>query len=226
MSKVKGVILDVDGTLVDSNEQHALAWRDAFRRATREFPLERIRRLIGAGGDKLYHELTGEDVGSAEGQAISADCKKIFQHDYLPLVRPFAGSRELVERFKQAGLKLAVASSARPQDLEALLKIAGVPELKETSTTSDDAERSKPDPDVVQVALKKLKLPPEETLMLGDTPYDIEAGSRAGVAVVAVRSGGWGDADLSDAVAIYDGPADLLAKFDDSPFLAKQDGGR
>jgi phosphoglycolate phosphatase-like HAD superfamily hydrolase len=221
MGKVKGVILDVDGTLVDSNDQHALAWRDAFRRATREFPLERIRRLIGAGGDKLYHELTGEDVGSAEGQATSADCKKIFQQVYLPQVRSFARSKELVQRFQHAGLKLAVASSARPQDLEALLKIAGVPELKEMSTTSDDADRSKPDPDVVQVALDKLKLRPEETLMLGDTPYDIESGRRAGVAVVAVRSGGWGDADLSDAVAIYDDPADLLEKFDDSPFAPK-----
>lgn len=218
MSKVKGVILDVDGTLVDSNEQHALAWRDAFRRATREFPLERIRRLIGAGGDKLYYELTGEDVGSAEGQAISADCKKIFRETYLKHVRPLAGSRELIERFKQAGLELAVASSSRPEDLEALLKIAGVPELAEKSTTSDDAERSKPDPDVVQVAVGKLKLKPNEALMLGDTPYDIEAGSRAGVAVVAVRSGGWADADLSKAVAIYDGPADLLAGFDGSPF--------
>jgi phosphoglycolate phosphatase-like HAD superfamily hydrolase len=221
MGKVKGVILDVDGTLVDSNDQHALAWRDAFRRATREFPLERIRRLIGAGGDKLYHELTGEDVGSAEGQAISADCKKIFQQVYLPQVRSFARSKELVQRFQHAGLKLAVASSDRPQDLEALLKIAGVPELKEMSTTSDDADRSKPDPDVVQVALDKLKLRPEDTLMLGDTPYDIESGRRAGVAVVAVRSGGWGDADLSDAVAIYDDPADLLEKFDDSPFAPK-----
>lgn len=218
MSKVKGVILDVDGTLIDSNEQHALAWRDAFRRATREFPLERIRRLIGAGGDKLYRELTGEDVGSAEGQSISADCKKIFRETYLKHVRPLTGSRELIARFKQAGLKLAVASSSRPEDLEALLEIAGVPELAETSTTSDDAKRSKPDPDVVQVALEKLKLQQTEALMLGDTPYDIEAGSRAGVAVVAVRSGGWADADLSNAVAIYDCPADLLAKFDESPF--------
>lgn len=217
MNRLQGVIFDIDGTLVDSNDHHARAWHDAFRKAGREIEYDRIRRLIGVGSDKLFAELTGQDLDSPEGKAISDDCKRIFKERYLPQVRPFAQGRELVERLQAAGLRLAVASSARREDLEALLTIAGVPQLLDKSTTSQEADRSKPDPDIVSAALKKLDLPAAATLMIGDTPYDIEAGTRAGVGVVAVRCGGWGDRDLAAALAIYDDPADLLAHFDDSP---------
>lgn len=220
MNRLQGVIFDIDGTLVDSNDHHARAWHDAFRRAGREFEYDRIRRLIGVGSDKLFAELTGQNLDSPEGKAISDDCKRIFKERYLPQVRPFAQGRELVERLQAAGLLLAVASSARREDLEALLTIAGVPQLLDKSTTSKEADRSKPDPDIVSAALKKLDLPAAATLMIGDTPYDIEAGNRAGVGVIAVRCGGWGDRDLAGAVAIYDDPADLLAHFNESP-LAK-----
>lgn len=217
MNRLQGVIFDIDGTLVDSNDHHARAWHDAFRKAGREIEYDRIRRLIGVGSDKLFAELTGQDLDSPEGKAISDDCKRIFKERYLPQVRPFAQGRELVERLQAAGLLLAVASSARREDLEALLTIAGVPQLLDKSTTSKEADRSKPDPDIVSAALKKLDLPAAATLMIGDTPYDIEAGNRAGVGVIAVRCGGWGDRDLAGAVAIYDDPADLLAHLDDSP---------
>lgn len=219
MSRLQGVIFDIDGTLVDSNDHHARAWHDAFRNAGREVEFDRIRRLIGVGSDKLFAELTGQRLDSPEGKAISGDCKRIFAERYLPQVRPFAKGRELVERLEAGRLRLAVASSARREELEALLKIAGVSQLLDSSTTSNEVDRSKPDPDIVTAALRKLDLPADATLMIGDTPYDVQAGNRAGVGVAAVRCGGWGDRDLAGATAIYDDPADLLAHFDQSPLV-------
>jgi HAD superfamily hydrolase (TIGR01509 family) len=220
MKKTSGIIFDVDGTLVDSNHQHAMAWLEAFQAAGLDVAYHRIRRLIGKGSDKLFPELTGESLDSPEGKAISEDCKRIFKQKYLPQIRAFDQADALVRRLRQSGLKLAVASSARREDLEALLKIAGSPELLETSTTSKEADRSKPDPDIVAAALEKLGTPPDETIMIGDTPYDIESATRAGVGVIAFRCGGWGDDHLQRALAIYDDPADLLAHFDRSPFAA------
>lgn len=214
-----GVILDVDGTLVDSNHQHAMAWYDAFRSAGREIAYEPIRRLIGKGSDKLFPDLTGESLESPAGKAISAECKRIFHEKYLPQVRAFPQARQLVVRLAEDGRQLAVATSARREDLEALLAIAGVPELVEKSTTSKEADRSKPDPDIVKAALARVGTPPRQTVMIGDTPYDIESGARAGVRVVALRCGGWQDNDLQGAVAIYDDPADFLAHFDQSPVV-------
>ncbi len=216
MVQLHGVIFDVDGTLVDSNDHHARAWYDAFRNAGREIEFARIRRLIGVGSDKLFAKLTGQPVDSPDGKAITDDCKRIFKERYLAQVEPFAEGRQLVERLQAAGVRLAVASSARREELEALLKIAGVPQLLDNSTTSKEADRSKPDPDIVSAALKKLDLPAPQTVMIGDTPYDVEAGNRAGVRVIAVRCGGWGDDDLKGAAEIYDSPADLLEHFDQS----------
>ena len=119
---------------------------------------------------------------------------------------------------KQSGLDLAVASSAKEDELKGLLKVCGADEFIEASTSSDDAENSKPDPDIVLAALDRLGHPPGKVLLLGDTPYDVEASHRAGIGMVAVRCGGWGDVDLKGAIRIYDNPADLLARFDDSPF--------
>lgn len=215
--KPTGVIFDVDGTLVDSNHQHAMAWHDALHAAGFDLPYERIRRLIGKGSDKLFPELTGKAIDSPEGKSISEECKRIFKQEYLPQIRPFEQAGELVRRLRQAGIKLAVASSARREDLEALLKIAGAPELVDNSTTSKEADRSKPDPDIVSAALEKLGTPPAETIMIGDTPYDVESATRAGIGVIAFRCGGWADADLEGALALYDGPADLLARFEQSP---------
>lgn len=216
MAKLQGVIFDIDGTLVDSNDHHARAWYDAFHQSGRDIEFARIRRLIGVGSDKLFAELTGESLDSPQGKAISDDCKRIFQERYLPQIQPFAQGRQLVERLQAAGLRLAVATSARSEDLEVLLKIVGVPQLLDNSTTSKEADRSKPDPDIVSAALKKLDLPAQQAVMIGDTPYDVEAGNRAGVRVIAVRCGGWEDHDLAGAAEIYDDPADLLARLDQS----------
>jgi HAD superfamily hydrolase (TIGR01509 family) len=218
MGMLKGVLLDIDGTLVDSNDAHAHAWQQALREKGIDVAFEKIRRLIGKGGDKLLPEVTNIDPDSPEGEAISKARREIFERDFLPKLRPFPKVEQLLARFTESGLRLAVASSAKKEELQTLLKICGAEKFIEASTSSDDAENSKPDPDIVHAALKSVALVPGEVVLLGDTPYDIRAAHGAKVGTVALRCGGWGDADLAGAIAIYDSPADLLEHYDDSPF--------
>ncbi len=218
MKTVRGALLDIDGTLVDSNDAHARAWVAAL--AERKIRVDRavVRRLIGMGGDKLLPALTDIDPKSPEAEAIGARRGEIFRERYMPTVRPFPEARALLERMRVGGLTLVAASSAKRDELHALLAIAEVADLLEDATSADDAARSKPDPDIVCEAARRSGLRPDELLMLGDTPYDVEAAARAGIRVVALRCGGWDDASLRGAAAIYDGPADLLARYDASPF--------
>ena len=219
---VRGVILDVDGTLVDSNDAHARAWVEALKEGGFDVPFERVRPLIGMGGDKLLPEVTGLAEDHPRVKPIGKRRGAIFKSRYLPSIRAFPGTSELLRRMRDEGLKLAVASSAQPDELEPLLRLAGAAFLLESASSADDVDSSKPDPDVVHAALGRLRLQPAEVLMIGDTPYDVEAASRAGVGAIAFRSGGWDDAALSGALAIYDGAADLLARFAESP-LARAD---
>jgi HAD superfamily hydrolase (TIGR01509 family) len=214
---VRGVILDVDGTLVDSNDAHAQAWIEALAEAGHQVPFERVRRLIGMGGDNLLPELIGLEEDTPEGQRLSTRRGEIFKDRYLRTLRPFPGARALLERMRADGLDLVVASSAQADELEALLDVAEAKELLEDTTSSGDVERSKPEPDIVGVALRKLGHSAEAVMMLGDTPYDIEAAANVGVRTVAVRCGGWDDRDLDGVAAIYDDPADLLLHYDESP---------
>jgi phosphoglycolate phosphatase-like HAD superfamily hydrolase len=219
MNKVRGVILDVDGTLVDSNDAHAQAWVDALAEADIQVPLSKVRRLIGMGGDKLLPAACGFEEDSTEGKKIGQRREEIFKERYLPHLRPFFYADKLLERMHRDGLKLVVASSAKEDELKALLRICGADKFIKSKMSSEDAERSKPDADIVQAALARLGLPLTEVVMLGDTPYDIGAAHKAGVRVVALRCGGWGDANLANAVAVYQDPADLLAHYDSSPFV-------
>jgi HAD superfamily hydrolase (TIGR01509 family) len=220
MQRPTGVLLDVDGTLVDSNDAHAHAWVRALAEAGVTVEFATVRRRIGKGGDKLLPEVSGIDSESPKGRAISDRRGEIFQTEYLPKLRPFPGAKELLARMQRDGLQLAVASSSRKDELKGLLRVCGANEFIEASTSSDDAEHSKPDPDIVRAALDRLDHPPDRVILLGDTPYDVEASRRAGIRVVALRCGGWGDADLEGAVRVYDDPADLLARFDESPFAS------
>ena len=218
MERPTGVLLDVDGTLVDSNDAHAHAWVEALAESGVSADLATVRRLIGMGGDKLLPEVAGIEADSAKGKAISKRRGEIFQKVYVPKLRPFPGTKELLARMKNEGLQLAVASSSKKDELDGLLRICGADEFIEARTSSDDAENSKPDPDIVHAALNRLGHPPDRVILLGDTPYDVEASLKAGIRVVALRCGGWGDADLRGALQVYDDPADLLAGFDESPF--------
>ncbi|MEA2625197.1 MAG: hypothetical protein QOD06_1242 [Candidatus Binatota bacterium] len=222
MSNLRGVILDVDGTLVDSNDAHAEAWVEALAEQGVRVSFAEVRPLVGMGGDKLLERLAGWSEESPEGTRASERRREIFEKRYLPTLRPTPGARALLERFRDRGLRMIVASSAKEDELGALLKAAGAADLVEERTSSDDAENSKPDPDIVARALERIGLRAAEVLMLGDTPWDIEAADQIGVDTVAVRSGGWSDDDLAGAVAIYDHPADILAHYDDSPFARRR----
>jgi phosphoglycolate phosphatase-like HAD superfamily hydrolase len=223
MMKTKVALLDVDGTLIDSNDAHAQAWIEAFAEHGREVAFDRVRALIGKGGDKLLPEAIHVEKDSPEGREIASRRSAIFKKTYLPQLRAFPDARALLARFKEIGLKLVVATSAQEDELDALLEQAGLGDLIERSATSSDAKDSKPDPDIVVAALRRAKCAPREAIMLGDTPYDMQASKRAGVASVALRCGGWTDDHFGDARAIYDDPHDLLLHLDSSPFAASHD---
>src|SRR6476661_7966435 len=213
------VLLDIDGTLIDSNDAHARAWVDSLAEFGYVVPFERVRPLVGMGGDKILPELVGLDPESPEAQRLSERRGEIFRTRELPHLQATRGARDLLVRLRADGYELSVATSARADDVRATLEQALVADLIQTATSSDDAAHSKPDPDIVRAALQRSGHPASHAVMLGDTPYDIEAATRARVRIVALRCGGWwSDEALRGAVAIYDDPAALLASYDDSIF--------
>ena len=222
---LKGVIFDVDGTLVDSNDAHAQSWVDTFREAGYDVPFDKVRPLIGMGGDKLLPKTIGVSRDSDEGKRLGELRGKIFHSKYLPHLRPLPGARELVLRVKRDGLKAIVATSAKDDELKGLLKAAHVDDLMEEKATASDAKRSKPDPDIVQAAINESGLSQNNLVMIGDTPYDVEAATKAGVRSIGFLSGGWTREALKGAVEVYDGPADLLAHYDTS-LLGKESRDR
>lgn len=211
------VLLDIDGTLLDSNDAHARTWVQAMRQHGVEVELEAVRASVGMGGDLLLARLAGLDHEKGLGKKIAGEHKRLFLAE-LPRLRPFPGVRDLLLRMKGGGLRLVVATSAGAGELVPLLEQANVADLVDHATTSSDAEVSKPAPDIIEAALAKGQAAPAEAIMLGDTPYDLEAATRAGVAMVAVRCGGWPFTERDGALAVYDDPAAILADYDRSPF--------
>ncbi len=220
-SPKKGILLDVDGTLVLSNDAHAHAWVEAFAAFGHDIAFDQVRPLIGMGADQIVPRMVSELSGDeGVGKQIADRRKEFIINKFGSSLSPAPGSRDLILKLKQEGFQLVVASSATSEELSVLLKAAQADDLlldKEPITTSDDAENSKPAPDLVQAALKKGKLDASQAIMLGDTPYDIQAANAAGIGVIALRCGGFDDTQLSGALAIYDNPADLLAQFEQSP---------
>jgi HAD superfamily hydrolase (TIGR01549 family) len=216
----RAMIFDVDGTLVDSNGAHAAAWAEALRDFGIERDVDVVRPLIGMGGDKLLPRLAGVSDDSELGRRIVARRAQRFRDTYLDHLSPFPCVRELFERLREDGVRLAIASSAQQDELEALLEVANVRDLvdRRTATSAGDVEASKPDPDVVRAALARLGVAPTAALVVGDTPYDVEAARRAELGAIAFRCGGWADRELEDAVAIYDGPREMLADYDSHPW--------
>jgi HAD superfamily hydrolase (TIGR01509 family) len=213
---VAGVLFDVDGTLVDSNDAHAAAWVRAFTEHGVTVDPSHVRRCIGMGGDKLMPEVSGIEEESERGTAIAERRGEIFKEELLPGLKPFEKADALVAAVKQRGLTAVAASSAQKDELTPLLELAGAKWLMDGATSSDDADESKPAPDIIEAALERAKVSADEAIMIGDTPYDVEAAKRAGVRTIAFRSGGWRDEDLGGAVEIYDGAADLLANLSGS----------
>lgn len=213
---IRAVLLDVDGTLIDSNDAHARAWVDVGDEFGHDIEFGRVRWLVGMGGDRVLPELTGIEEETDEGTRILDRRGEIFRERYLPRLSAFPGTHELLGRLRDDGLELVIATSASAKDLKALLKQARLEDLIDDSTNSDEAESSKPAPDIVQAALDKAGVPAPEAVMLGDTPYDVKAAGRAGVRIIGLRCGGWSDRELKGAAEVYQDPADLLGNYESS----------
>jgi HAD superfamily hydrolase (TIGR01549 family) len=211
------ILLDIDGTLIDSNDAHARAWVASLAEHGYVVPFEQVRPLIGMGGDKILPLVAGLDPESDEAKRMAKERSELFQRE-LPSLRPTRGARDLLVLLRDEGFELVVATSAQATEVKSVLEQAGVADLIQAAASSGDADSSKPDPDIVQAALAKAHRFAAHSVLIGDTPYDIEAASRARVSTIALRcGGGWDDEALSDAIAIYDDPADLCARFAESP---------
>ena len=214
MRELDAVLLDIDGTLLYSNDQHARAFVLAAEEMGVAHPgFEAVRRMIGMGGDKLVPRAFGFELESPRGEEIDRRKGRLFRTLFVSELRPTEGARDLVERLKSDGLRLVVATSAGGDDLDLLLGRAGVADLIDDCTTSSDVEESKPAPDLVEAAAALAGVPPERCVMIGDTPYDVEAATRAGVRIIGVRTGGWTAAELAGSIAVYDHPAAILANY-------------
>jgi len=221
---MRAVIFDIDGTLLDSVDLHARAWVEAFAHFGVETDEGRVRSQIGKGGDELMPVFLPKERIEREGETIEAFRSDLFKRKYLPEVRPFPGVPALFERIRADGLKIALASSGKRSEVERYTEILGIGDLVDVSTSSDDADRSKPHPDIFEAALKKLNGTPSDRIhVVGDTPYDAEAATKAGLPTIGLLCGGFPEADLSTAgcVALYRDPQDLLDGFAHSP-LAKR----
>jgi HAD superfamily hydrolase (TIGR01549 family) len=209
-------ILDVDGTLVDTNYQHAVAWYRAFRRNGLILPVWRIHRHIGMGGDQLVGALAGEEFEQEKGDAVRDDEKDLYMA-LIDEVEPLEGSRELLLELKRRGHALVLASSAKQDEIDHYLDLLDAREIADGWTTSADVEQTKPEPDLVQAALEKAGGGP--AAMIGDTPWDVEAAGRAEVPCIAVRTGGFGADELRDAgaVAVFESIPELQASLDETP---------
>ena len=215
---IAAAIFDIDGTLLDSVDLHARAWQETLQEFGKKVTFRQVRDQIGKGGDQLLPVfLTLEELDKWE-EEISEKRSKRFHEHYLSQVTAFPHVRDLFLRLREDGKKIALASSAQGDELKTYKEIAHIEDLVEVETSQDDADKSKPHPDIFQAALQRLGNPPlEEVLVVGDTPYDIEAAGKAGLKTIAVRCGGFPDETLAGAIAIYDSPTDLLAHYAQSP---------
>lgn len=217
---IRAAIFDLDGTLVDSNELHVLAWQETFRHFGKEIPIERLREQIGKGGDQYLPVFLTEIEMREFGKAADEYRGDIFKKKYLPQVRPFPKVRELFERVRSDGKKIALASSGKEDEVRHYEKLAGIEGLVDAMTTADQVVHSKPKPDVFIAALRTLgHLLPEEAIAIGDTPYDVEAAKKIELPVIGLLCGGFSEDVLRDegACAIFRDPADLFDRYYQSP---------
>lgn len=214
---IKAVIFDVDGTLVDTVDAHAEAWRKAFEHFGKSIAFDAIRSQIGKGGDQLLPVFLDDAECDTIGPKIEAYSKDVFKREFMPSVRGFPAVRDLFLAIADRGFRISLASSAKGEELEGYKKAAGITGLPDVETSSDDAERSKPHPDIFQAALDRLKLGPQAAIVIGDTPYDAEAASKAGMDSIGLLCGGFPAEAIRRAGAsrIYDDPAALLAAIDE-----------
>jgi HAD superfamily hydrolase (TIGR01509 family) len=212
-------ILDIDGTLVDTNFHHAIAWFRAFKQHDIVLPIWRIHRHMGMGGDQLIADVCGDQVEEEKGDDIR-DAEKVLYSELIGEVEPLKGARELIEDLKDRGHAVVLASSAKEDEVDHYLDLLDARELADDWTTSADVESTKPEPDLVAAAMEKAGS--DDAVMIGDTTWDVEAAGRAGIESVTVRTGGFSAAELRDAgaVAVFDSIDELRGALDDTPLAA------
>ena len=215
---VEAALLDVDGTLIDSNYQHALAWYRAFREHGIVLPVWRIHRAIGMGGDQLVPALLGEEKDREQGDEIR-DTRDSLYKKLIDEVEPFHGSHDLISDIRDRGLRVVLASSSPQDELDRYLELLDARDLADAWTTKDDVEATKPAPDLVRAALDKAGT--ESAVMIGDTRWDIEAAAKAGLETICVMTGGWSRQELLDAgaVAVFESVDELLERLDETPLV-------
>jgi len=216
---IKAIIFDIDGTLVDSVDLHAQAWKEAFKHFGKDIPYQQVRHQIGKGGDQLMPVFFSKEELEQFGEELEEYRGELYKRDYLPRVRAFPHVRDLFERIKADGKRIALASSAKEDELGTYKKIAQIEDLVEGETSADDADKSKPHPDIFKAALDQLDdIEPHEVIVIGDTPYDAEAAGKLRLRTIGVLCGGFPEEELNAAgcIAIYRDPGDLLAHYDDS----------
>jgi HAD superfamily hydrolase (TIGR01549 family) len=213
---VAAAILDVDGTLVDTNYHHAIAWHRAFTQNGVELPVWRIHRHIGMGGDQLVASLAGDEVEGRCGDAIRATEKERYA-ELIDEVRPLQDSRELIEDLRQRGSTIVLASSAKQEEVDVYLDLLDARELVDGWTTSADVEQTKPAPDLIEAALEKAGA--RDAVMVGDSTWDIEAAGNAGIPTLAVLTGGFSETELRErgAAAVFESIAELRERLDSTP---------
>jgi HAD superfamily hydrolase (TIGR01509 family) len=210
-------ILDVDGTLVDTNYLHVVAWKRAFRRHDVDVPGWRVHRHVGMGGDQLVAAVAGDEVEERDGDAIR-DVESELYRELIDEAELLPGARELIAALKDAGHAVILASSAKEQEVDHYLDMLGARDLADGWTTSADVEATKPHPELIDVAMEKAGT--REAVMVGDSRWDCEAANRAGVPSIGLLTGGFSEDELLEAgaVAVYESCADLVEHLDETPF--------
>ena len=219
---IEAVIFDIDGTIVDSVDLHAKAWQRTFAKFGKDILLEAIRSQIGKGADQLLPVYFSKQELEQFGEAMEIYRGELFKKEYLPKVKGFPKVRELFQRIKQDKKQIALASSAKKDELKRYKEIAQIDDLIESETSSDNVERSKPCPDIFEAALKQLgNVTPDKVIVVGDTPYDAAAAAEANLKSIGLLCGGWTEPQLRRAgcIPIYRDPADLLARYEESPLV-------
>jgi HAD superfamily hydrolase (TIGR01509 family) len=216
---LQAAIFDIDGTLIDSVDAHALAWQEAFKYFGKDVPFDQVRAQIGKGGDQLMPVFFTTQELEAFGKELEEYRRQHFRFNYLPTLKPFPRVRELLQRVRSEGQRLVIASSSNREDLNALMHLCDITDLVDDSVSGDDAEESKPEPDIYLAALKKLDgMDPNDVLSVGDSPYDALAASKAGIRSIGVLCGGFLELELRAAgcLEVYKDPADLLERYTSS----------
>ena len=220
----KAIIFDVDGTLLDSVDLHARAWEETLKHFGYDFPFDKIRSQIGKGSDQFLPVFLSEQEQKEKSKEMTEYRSQLFKDKYLPQVKPFPRVRELFEKVIEHGQKAALASSAKGDELKTFERIANIEDLLDAETSSADAKRSKPHPDIFEAALGRLgdDVRPENVVVVGDSPHDAEAAGKIGLRTVGLSCGGFPEKDLREAgcIAIFQDPESLWKQYDESPLAA------